>query len=105
MKLQSKNDGQLLLMISEDQLKSIVESSVRKIMLELKEDVPEVDEWLTSEQVCKMLHISKSTLVNYRKRNEITSHKLQGKLLFNRIEILAKITKIRQFKSVAELMI
>jgi len=82
--------------------KGVVEDSFRKIMLELKQDTPEVDEWLTSAQVCAMFHISKSTLVNYRKRNEITSHKLQGKLLFERTEILSKIKKLRQFKSVED---
>lgn len=86
-------------------LKGVVEDAVRKIMLELKEDVPEVDEWLTSAQVCAMFHISKSTLVNYRKRNEITSHKLQGRLLFNHTEILSKIKKLRQFKSVLDSVI
>ena len=83
-------------------LKGIVEDAFRKIMSELKENTSEgeVDEWLTSQQVCKLLHISKSTLVNYRKKNLITSHKLQGRLLFNHTEILSKIKKLRQFKSV-----
>lgn len=98
-------EGNLLVSIfDENQLRTIVEDAVKKVMLELKEDAPEVDEWLTSEQVCKMLHISKSTLVNHRKRNLITSHKLQGKLLFSREEILHKIKKLRQFKSLEESM-
>lgn len=102
--MNQQKENVLLSIISEDQLTNIVESAVRKIMLELKEDVPEVDEWLTSAQVCAMFHISKSTLVNYRKRNEITSHKLQGRLLFNHTEILSKIKKLRQFKSVEDSM-
>ncbi len=101
---ENNKENVLLSLIGEDQLISIVESAVRKIMLELKEPAPEVNKWLTSEQVCQMLHISKSTLVNYRKRNVIASHKLEGKLLFRAEEILNKIAKIRQFKSVQESM-
>ncbi len=102
--MNQQKENVLLSVIGENDLKVIIEDAFRKIMLELKEDIPEVDEWLTSEQVCQMLHISKSTLVNYRKRNVIASHKIEGKLLFRAEEILAKINKIKVFKSEGELV-
>jgi len=95
-------ENQLLLMITEDHLKSIIESSIKKIMLELREDAPEVDEWLTSKQVCKMLHVSKSTLVNWRSSGKLISHKLGSRLYFKREEILSKIAKIKVFESVLD---
>ncbi|MCH7724462.1 MAG: helix-turn-helix domain-containing protein [Bacteroidetes bacterium] len=104
--MNQQKENVLLSVIGENDLKVIIEDAVRKIMLELKENTSEgeVDEWLTSQQVCKLLHISKSTLVNYRKKNLITSHKLEGRLLFSHTEILSKIKKLRQFKSVEESM-
>ena len=99
-------DKKLILMIDADDLKNIFADEAKKIILELKqadtkEDTPR---WINSKEVCKLLGISKSTLVNYRKRNEITAHKLQGKLLFDYAEISSKINKIKQFESVSNLV-
>ena len=74
----------LLSVIGEDRLRSIVESAVRKIMLELKEEAPQVDEWLTSDQVCQLLHVSKSTVVNWRASGKLKSHKIGSRILFKR---------------------
>ena len=90
----------LLSLIGEDRLKSIVETAVKKIMLELKEDAPQIDEWLTSEQVCKLLHISKSSVVNWRRSGKLESHKIGSRILFKREQVLAKINELRPFRSV-----
>lgn len=97
---ENSKENVLLSLIGEDQLKSIVENAIRKIMLELKENTPKVDEWLTSKQVCKMLHVSKSTIVNWRNTGKLKSHKIGGRILFKREDILAKIAELRPFRSV-----
>ena len=97
---ENNNESVLLSLIGEEQLKSIVESAVRKIMLELKEDAPEVDEWLTSDQVCRLLHVSKSTIVNWRSAGKLKSHKIGSRILFKREQVLAKINELRPFMSV-----
>ncbi len=63
----NNKESVLLSIIGEDQLTNIVEDAVRKVMLELKEDAPQIDEFLTSRQVCKLLHISMSSIINWRK--------------------------------------
>ena len=96
---ENNKENVLLSLIGEEQLKSIVESAVRKIMLELKEDAPEVDEWLTSDQVCKLLHVSKSTIVNWRSSGKLISHKISNRILFKREDVLSKISELRPFRS------
>ena len=102
--MNQQKENVLLSLIGEDQLKNIVEDVVRKVMLELKEGAPEVDEFLTSEQVCKMLHISKSTIVNWRSSGKLKSHKIGSRILFKREEVLAKINELRPFRNVEESM-
>ena len=99
---EDKKDCQLLLMISENDLKVIIEDSFRKIMLELstKEDPP--DEFLTSKQVCKLLKISLSTINNWRSSGKLKAHKLGNRILFRREEILTKIAELRPFRSVED---
>ena len=93
-----------IIVITPDQLNSIVESAVRKIMLELKEDTPQIDEWLTSEQVCKLLHVSKSTIVNWRLAGKLKSHKIGSRILFKREQVLAKIKELRPHRSIMDLV-
>ncbi|MCZ6703428.1 MAG: helix-turn-helix domain-containing protein [Ignavibacteria bacterium] len=95
-----EKENVLLSVIGESDLKVIIENCVRKVMLELKEDAPQIDEFLTSHQLCSMLHISMSTIVNWRKTGKLKPHKIGGKILFKREDILTKIAEIRQFRSV-----
>jgi len=101
---ENNNESLLLSLIGADELKSIVEAAVRKIMLELKEDTPEVDEFLTTRQLAKLLHVSISTIVNWRKTGKVKSHKIGSKILFKREEILLKIKELRPFRSVQDLV-
>lgn len=100
--LEGNKENVLLSLIGESDLRVIIEDCVRKVMSEQKKDAPEIDEWLTSEQVCNMLHISKSTVVNWRSSGKLKSHKIGNRILFNHTEILSKIKKLRQFKSLEE---
>lgn len=100
----NNKENVLLSIIGESDLRIIIEDCVRKVMLELKEDVPEVDEFLTSGKVCKLLHVSKSTIVNWRKAGKLKSHKIGGRILFKREDILAKIAELRPFRSVEDLV-
>ena len=97
--IEDNKGSQLLSLIGADELKSIVEAAIRKIMLELKEDTPVLDEWLTTKQVCKKLHVSKSTIVNWRNSGKLKSHKIGNRILFKREQILAKIKELRPFRS------
>ena len=102
--IEDNKGSQLLLLIGADELKSIVEDAVRKVMLELKEDAPQIDEFLTSRQLCSMLHVSISTIVNWRKAGKLKPRKIGGRILFRREDILTKIDELRQFRSEGELV-
>ena len=89
-------NNKLLLMISENQLTSIIENAVKKAMVELsiKDDAPP-DEWLTSPELGKWLKISPSTIVNWRRNGKIKAHKINGRVLFKRTQVLKKINELR----------
>ncbi len=97
---ENNKENVLLSLIGADELKSIVEAAIRKIMLELREPVHEVDEFLTTEQVCKLLKVSRSTIINWRAAGKLESHKIGNRILFKREEILSKIKELRPFRSV-----
>lgn len=99
-----KKESQLLLMIGADDLKNIFEDVAKKIILELKQDTPVLDEFLTTEQVCKLLKVSRGTIINWRAAGKLESHKIGQRILFKREEILAKINRIKVYKSEGELM-
>ena len=101
---ENNKENVLLSLIGADELKSIVEAAIRKIMLELKEDVPEVDEYLTTRQLAKLLHVSIGTIVNWRGSGKLKSHKIGNRILFKREDILTKIKELRPFRSVEDSM-
>ncbi len=98
--IENNKESVLLSIIGESELRILIEDAVKKVMLELKEDVPKIDEWLTTEQVCKLLHISKSSVVNWRRSGKLKPHKIGGRILFKREQVIAKINELRPFRSV-----
>ena len=101
---ENNKENVLLSLIGEEQLKSIVEAAIRKIMLELKEDAPVLDEWLTTDEVCKLLKVCKSTVSNWRNSGKLESHKINGRVLFQREQVIAKIKELRPSRSVSDLV-
>jgi len=100
---ENKKDGKLFaLNFNEELLIGIVKNAVREVMAELKEDTPVLDEWLTTKEVCDLLHVSKGTIFNWRATGKLETHKIGQRILFNREEILAKINKIKVHKSEGE---
>ena len=99
-----KKESKLFLMIGADELKTIFADAAKKIILELKQDTPMLDEWLTTKQVCDLLHVSKGTITNWRNAGKLESHKINGRVLFQREQVLAKINKIKQFESVSDMV-
>jgi len=52
---------------------------------------------LTSDKVCEMLNISKSTLYRLRKKNDLPSSKIEGrKGVFFRLEAIEEYMKVHQ---------
>lgn len=47
------------------------------------------ERYLTSEQVCKLLNITKRTLLEYREKGEIPYITLFGKMLYKESDLLA----------------
>lgn len=91
----TEKENVLLLMITEDHLKSIIESSIKKIMLELKEDVPKIDEYLNQKETCQLLKISLSTLNNWRAAGKLKFFKIENRILIKREDIISKINELR----------
>jgi len=100
--LHQEGGSLMVSIIGEDQIRVIVEDSVRKVMRELKENATQIDEYLTQKELCKLLHISMSTIVNWRKAGKLKPHKIGNRILFKREDILQKITEIREFRSVED---
>ena len=48
---------------------------------------PNLDCYLTNNQVCEMLHISQRTLQDYRDKGRIAFYKLEGKILYKLSDI------------------
>ena len=55
----------------------------------------EPEEYLTRQQVAKMLHIDLSSLHNWRKRGIITAYQIGGRILFRRSSIEKKIVELK----------
>ena len=97
-----ENKSLLVSVVNEDQLKSIVENAVRKIMLEIKEkeSASQLDEYLTQGELAKLLKVSLSTINNWKLAGKLKFHKIGARVLFKREDVLAKIAEIRRFRSV-----
>jgi len=103
---EDKKDSKLFaLNFNKELLIGIVKNAVREVMAELKEPAHQEDEWLTTKQVCDLLHVSKGTIVNWRNSGKLEFHKAGNRILFQREQVLAIITKIKVYKSEGDLVL
>lgn len=59
----------------------------RVIHTERPEATPQQMEWLDTNDVCRLLHISRKTLWKWSKRGLFTPSKVEGKVFYSRTEI------------------
>lgn len=70
-------------------MKAIVEDLSKKVALILHRDV----EYMTQQEVCEMLDISRTTFWRYRKDGLIKVYHIGGKTMVNKTEIQAAINE------------
>lgn len=70
-----------------DDMKKTVEDLSKKMALLLNRDM----EYMTQQEVCELLDISRTTLWRYRKENKIKIHHIGGKAVVSKTEIQSAI--------------
>lgn len=61
---------------------------IEKAIITLQRSVSLGSEWLSSDEVCAILHISKRTLQRYRSNRLITFSVVNHKMLYSKTDIL-----------------
>ncbi len=79
-----------------------LETSLEEIRLKLDylASEPKQAEFLTVQQACQLLNISKSTIYKRTMNSEIPFYKHGKKLIFNRLELINYISQHRNHKPV-----
>jgi len=87
--------------LSPDELSSLIESAVRKVLSDLTPSPPRVKEpeLLSTTQVSVLLNVTTSTVYSYVHFRKIPYHKKSGKLYFKRSEIMKWIESGRYMTS------
>lgn len=78
------------IMLNMDELRQVITEIVEGICDRNRQnEVPSVeeDEWLTRDEVCKMLHITYTTLWRKEEEGTITKHKMGRRNLYSKKEI------------------
>ncbi len=78
-----------LVILTENQLKSLISTTVRKTIEKGRESDHKVvqKEWLTNKEVCEMLSITLKTMQNYRDKGIIPFSKIGSKLYYRKSDI------------------
>jgi len=80
----------ILEQIDRNELKSLIAEVVRE---ELKNLQTPQDRYLTREDVCDILHISKNMLNSLTKSGKLVKYRLQGKVLYKESELSLSLKK------------
>ena len=82
--------GNLIISIPLPEFISHIEQTVRKVLSEKK---IEQDKLLTSDEVMKLINISSTTLLKWRKKKKIPFTRIDNKIFYNKTEILKLINQ------------
>lgn len=82
-KIIESKDNNLILQVSSQDLKEIVAEVVTNL---LKDNTD--DEYLTTEEVCRMIKVEQNSLTRYTKQRILNPSKTFGKNLYSKKEIL-----------------
>ena len=66
---------------------------IEKTIISLQRNVSLGSEWLDSDEVCAILHISKRTLQRYRSNRLITFSVVNHKMLYSKTDILSMLSE------------
>ena len=82
--------------ICPDELKKEILEGVSKQLENFKRDLPlkEQNEWLTRQEVARMLKIDLSTLYHWSKKGKLTAYGLSGRVYYKKHEVDAAIKKL-----------
>lgn len=101
--IRSDNADKIQLVVNAKDLRDLLDGAMKFAMQTIKErDEPE---YYTREEICELLHVSKPTLHNYRKKGLVPEPiKVDGgRVLFNKVDVhqaisSGKITVRQSFK-------
>lgn len=77
----------LLITISREELKELIQDSINKININQPQPVSNDLDLLTRKEVCTLLKINQSTLYRWTKDNVIPSYGISNRIYFKRSEI------------------
>jgi excisionase family DNA binding protein len=82
-------------LVSKDDLSDLEHRvlSQMKALLEQNIICPALKEWLTIEEACEYLQVSKSTIQNYRRKGILGFSQIGSKIYFKRAELVAHIER------------
>jgi excisionase family DNA binding protein len=82
-------------LVSKDDLSDLERRvlSQMKALLEQNIICPAPKEWLTIEEACEYLQVSKSTIQNYRRNGVLGFSQINSKIYFRRSDLLAHLEK------------
>ena len=77
----------LLITISREELKELIQNSIKESKLNQPKQVSNDLDLLTRKEVCELLKINQSTLYRWTKDNVIPSYGIANRIYFKRSEI------------------
>lgn len=86
----------LIIQISKDELRQLIEDSISNLIKTKKEQHPKThvtEALIKIDDVCEMLQISKVTIHKWKKKGLIPFHRISNRIFFKRSEVLASLTK------------
>ena len=88
--MENLNNGNTLYMISKEDLQTICEMVCCRMIedrLKADKDEPEEEQYLTREEVCKMLSVTKTTLYRWDKANYLVPKKVGRRVLYLKSDV------------------
>lgn len=82
--------------VSPDELKKEILEGVSKQLQDFKKGLPlkEQNEWLTRQEVARMLKIDLSTLYHWSKKGKLTPYGISGRVYYKKHEVEAALIKL-----------
>lgn len=83
-----------------DEFKSIIGDIIEEKLRQFKQEQPKFsgDEFITRQEVCKLLRISLGTLHSYTKDGTLNGYRIGGRVLYRKDEIEKSLIEIQSTK-------
>ena len=88
-------DNVILIPFSISALKELIEESISHAIksYDSNKPLPQQDELLTQKQVCKLLDVSVSSIIKWKKQGLLPYHKVNSRVYYKRNEVVDAMAK------------